>query len=294
MKITKTMEHPSISETLAALGVQEKSAGAATGQKSMETHGASKLHSDSPVDGKRIASVYPATAETYEQVMQTAAAAFLRWRAVPAPARGEIVRQIGQQLREYKEFLGRLVSYEMGKIRAEGLRRSSGDDRCLRFAAGFRDNFVGSRCFRRPGHRMNEQWHPWASIGMITAFNFPVAVWSWNAPIAAVCGDPVVWKPACPTSTLTPVAVQHIANRVMGLISHRYARRDFQSCHRFREAAIGDRMLGDRRLALISFTGSTQIGQHVAEVVARRFGRTILELGGNNAIIRHRGSKPRL
>jgi aldehyde dehydrogenase (NAD+) len=291
LKITKTMEHPSISETLAALGVQEKSAGAATGQKWMETHGASKLHSDSPVDGKRIASVYPATAETYEQVMQTAAAAFLRWRAVPAPARGEIVRQIGQQLREYKEFLGRLVSYEMGKSLQEGGGEVQEMIDIADFALGQSRQLYGSTMHsERPGHRMYDQYHPLGIVGVITAFNFPVAVWAWNALIAAVCGDVVVWKPASKVP-LTAIAVQHIIGKVLhqndlpeGIFNLVIGS----------GSVIGDRMLNDRRIALLSLTGSTRVGRHAAAVVAGRLGKTILELGGNNAVILTENAELRL
>ena len=207
------MKHPSISETLAALGVQEENAGTATGVKWLDTRGAGKLHSDSPADGKRIASVYPATAEAYEQVMQTAAAAFLRWRAVPAPGRGEIVRQIGQQLREYKVPLGRLVSYEMGKSLQEGWGEVQEMIDIADFALGQSRQLYGSTMHsERPGHRMYDQYHPLGIVGVITAFNFPVAVWAWNALIAAVCGDIVVWKPASKVP-LTAIAVQHIIGK---------------------------------------------------------------------------------
>ena len=191
------------------------------------------------------------------------------------------MRDLGQALRELKEPLGDLVSLEMGKIRAEGHGEVQEMIDICDFATGLSRQLYGlTIASERPGHRMMEQWHPLGPIGVITAFNFPVAVWSWNAAIAAVCGDTVVWKPAEPTP-LCAIAVQHIANRVMA---------DHGVTGVFTLAvghgrSVGEAMLNDRRLPLISFTGSTAVGRRVAEVVAGRFGRSILELGGNNAII---------
>ncbi|MBI5579006.1 MAG: aldehyde dehydrogenase family protein [Deltaproteobacteria bacterium] len=276
------MKRPSISETLAALGVQEENAGTATGLKWLEACGAGKLHSDSPVDGKRIAAVCPATAEAYEQVMQTATAAFLRWRAVPAPRRGEIVRQIGHQLREYKGPLGRLVSYEMGKSLQEGWGEVQEMIDIADFALGQSRQLYGYTMHsERPGHRMYDQYHPLGVVGVITAFNFPVAVWAWNALIAAVCGDVVVWKPASKVP-LTAIAVQRIIGNVLrqnGLPEGIF------NLVIGNGSVIGDRMLNDRRIALLSLTGSTRVGRHAAAVVAGRMGKALLELGGNNAII---------
>ena len=207
--------------------------------------------------------------------------AFSTWREVPAPKRGEIVRDLGEALRAMKEPLGDLVALEMGKIRAEGHGEVQEMIDICDFATGLSRQLYGlTIASERPGHRMMEQWHPLGPVGVITAFNFPVAVWSWNAAIAAVCGDTVIWKPAEPTP-LTAVAVQHIANRVMA---------DHGLTGIFTLAVgsgrtIGEAMLHDERLPLISFTGSTAIGRHVAQTVAGRFGRTILELGGNNAIL---------
>jgi aldehyde dehydrogenase (NAD+) len=245
-----------------------------------DPHGAA-LVSTNPATGEPIARVVLATAHAYEQVVGDAVAAFESFRMQPAPRRGALVRDLGNALRELKEPLGDLVSLEMGKIRAEGHGEVQEMIDICDFATGLSRQLYGlTMASERPAHRMMEQWHPLGAIGVITAFNFPVAVWSWNAAIAAVCGDPVVWKPAEPTP-LCAVAVQHIANRVMA---------DYGLSGVFTLVVgpgreIGERMLNDRRLPLVSFTGSTAVGQHVASTVASRFGRTILELGGNNAII---------
>jgi aldehyde dehydrogenase (NAD+) len=241
----------------------------------------SQIVSHNPSTGDPIAKVVQSGTESYERVISEAQTAFETWRMLPAPKRGEVVRDLGSALREKKELLGDLVSLEMGKIRAEGHGEVQEMIDVCDFAVGLSRQLYGlTMASERPAHRMMEQWHPLGIVGVITAFNFPVSVWSWNSAIAAVCGDPIVWKPAGPTP-LCAIAVQHIANRVMAdhklkgifnlIIGH--------------GNSIGDRLLHDTRLSLISFTGSTRIGQHVAEVVARRFGRSILELGGNNAII---------
>lgn len=234
-----------------------------------------------PATGDSIAKVIQASPEAFERVMVEAAYTFKTWRMTPAPKRGEIVRDLGNALREMKEPLGDLVSLEMGKIRAEGHGEVQEMIDVCDFAVGLSRQLYGlTLASERPAHRMMEQWFPLGVIGVITAFNFPVAVWSWNSAIAAVCGDPVVWKPAGSTP-LCAIAVQHIANHVMA--DHNL--RGIFNLVVGPGSSVGDRMLSDHRLALISFTGSTLIGQHVAEAVARRFGRTILELGGNNAII---------
>ncbi|MCL4811429.1 MAG: aldehyde dehydrogenase family protein [Vicinamibacteraceae bacterium] len=234
-----------------------------------------------PTTGSPIASVLQASPECYQQVMGAASAAFLTWRETPAPKRGEVVRDLGNALREMKEPLGDLVSLEMGKIRAEGHGEVQEMIDICDFAVGLSRQLYGlTMASERPAHRMMEQWHPLGVVGLITSFNFPVAVWAWNTAIAAVCGDPVVWKPSGYTP-LCGIAVQHIANRVA-------ADHGLKGVFTLAIGAgrhVGELMLTDHRLPLISFTGSTSVGQHVAEVVARRFGRTILELGGNNAII---------
>ncbi len=240
-----------------------------------------ELISCCPATGDPIAKIIATSSESHDCIMAQAVSEFETWRMVPAPKRGEVVRDLGNALREMKEPLGDLVSLEMGKIRTEGHGEVQEMIDICDFAVGLSRQLYGlTLASERPAHRIMEQWHPLGVVGVITAFNFPVAVWSWNSAIAAVCGDPVVWKPA-ETASLCAVAVQHIANRVMA---------DHSLSGIFNLVigpgnSTGERMLNDRRLALVSFTGSTPVGRHVAETVASRFGRTILELGGNNAII---------
>ena len=274
-----TLTVPSL---LSKLHISDVNAGACVGPDDWITDPAGKvLVSQNPTTGETIAKVAQATAATYERVVSEATTAFHAWRMVPAPKRGEVVRDLGQALREVKEPLGDLVSLEMGKIKAEGHGEVQEMIDICDFAVGLSRQLYGlTMASERPAHRMMEQWHPLGPVGVVTAFNFPVAVWAWNTAIAAVCGDPVVWKPASPVP-LCAVAVQHVANRVMA--DHGLKGIFTLLIGPGRE--VGERMLGDRRIPLVSFTGSTQVGEHVAEVVARRFGRTILELGGNNAII---------
>ncbi len=264
------------------LSIQPVNPGACTGPDGwIRDEAGQRLTSFNPTTGKPIAEVVLASPDTYEQVAAAAELAFRKWREVPGPKRGEVVRDLGEALRRLKEPLGDLVSLEMGKIRAEGHGEVQEMIDICDFAVGLSRQLYGlTIASERPGHRMMEQWHPLGPIGVITAFNFPVAVWSWNAALAAVCGDTVVWKPAEPVP-LTAIAVQHIANQVMA---------DHGLTGIFTLVAgagrtVGEAMLNDRRLPLISFTGSTAVGRHVAATVAGRFGRTILELGGNNAII---------
>jgi L-aminoadipate-semialdehyde dehydrogenase len=244
----------------------------------------SKLVSYNPATGQPIATIVQASPATYDRVMQRAVDGFRRWRTVPAPRRGELVRQLGQALRELKEPLGELVSLEMGKIKVEGWGEVQEMIDICDFAVGLSRQLYGVTTHsERPGHRMYEQWHPLGPVGIITAFNFPTAVWSWNAAIATVCGDTTVWKPAS-TVPLCAIAVQHVTNRVCA---------DFGVGGRDgifnlvigSGATIGEQMIGDGRLPLISFTGSVAMGRRAAEAIARRLGRSILELGGNNAII---------
>ena len=239
------------------------------------------LVSINPATGEPIASVQMASDSDYDRIVDAAATSFRTWRERPAPKRGDLIRDLGEALREVKEPLGDLVTLEMGKIRAEGHGEVQEMIDICDFAVGLSRQLYGlTLASERPGHRMMEQWHPLGPVGVISAFNFPVAVWSWNAALAVVCGDPVVWKPAEATP-LTAIAVQHIANRVMadhgvdGVFNLLVGT----------GSGVGERMTVDRRLPLISFTGSTAVGRRVAEVVAKRFGRTILELGGNNAIV---------
>jgi aldehyde dehydrogenase (NAD+) len=243
--------------------------------------GTTVIRPTNPATGQSLPGVRTATIEEYDRVVDRACEAFRSWRMVPPPRRGEVVRQIGLALRAQKADLGLLVTLETGKIRSEGEGEVQEMIDMCDFAVGLSRQLYGlTIASERPRHRMLEQWHPLGPLGIITAFNFPVAVWAWNAVIAAVCGDTMIWKPS-PRTPLTAVAVQHIVDRV--------ARANdcpgvFQLCVGGADD-IGERMLHDRRLPLISATGSCRLGRRVAEVVGRRLGRTILELGGNNAII---------
>lgn len=277
--MASTVTAPSL---LAKLQLKDVSPGACSGPDRWITDPKGQaLVSHNPTTGAPIATVVQATADSYERVVADAHAAFESFRMLPAPKRGEIVRDLGNALRALKEPLGDLVSLEMGKIRAEGHGEVQEMIDICDFATGLSRQLYGlTMASERPAHRMMEQWHPLGVVGIITAFNFPVAVWSWNTALAAVCGDPVVWKPAGPTP-LCAVAVQHIANSVAA----DYGVHGIFNLVIGPGRSVGERMLNDRRLPLISFTGSTQVGEHVAQAVAKRFGRTILELGGNNAII---------
>ncbi len=267
---------------LEKLKIKDVNSGACSGPDAWhEDPGGEELLCYNPARAEVIARVIQATEKTYEQVIQQAAESFLTWRMMPAPRRGLVVRDLGQALRELKEPLGELVTLEMGKIRAEGLGEVQEMIDICDFALGLSRQLYGLTIHsERPAHRMYEQWHPLGAVGVITAFNFPVAVWSWNAAIAAVCGDTIVWKPSSETP-LTAIAVQHICNSVMA----DHGLRGVFNLVIGRGSMVGERMINDRRLPLVSFTGSTEMGRRVAEAVARRFGRTILELGGNNAII---------
>lgn len=240
-----------------------------------------EMVSFNPSTGKEIAKIFQATERMYEQVVSQAADSFQIWRMTPAPKRGLVIRDLGNALREVKEPLGELVSLEMGKIKVEGVGEVQEMIDICDFAVGLSRQLYGlTMQSERPAHRMYEQWHPLGPVGVITAFNFPVAVWSWNAAIAAVCGDTVVWKPSSDTP-LTAIAVQHIANKVMA----DYGIKGIFNLVIGRGAVVGEKMINDKRLPLISFTGSTLMGRRVSKAVARRFGRSILELGGNNAVI---------
>jgi aldehyde dehydrogenase (NAD+) len=267
---------------LQKLNIQSVNAGASTGVDGwlMDKNG-KELISYNPTTGEALATVIQATPEAYEKVASAAQTAFLNWRQLPAPKRGEVVRDLGNALREFKEPLGDLVTVEMGKIRAEGHGEVQEMIDICDFAMGQSRMLYGlSMHSERPSHRMYEQWHPLGIVGLVTAFNFPVAVWSWNSTLAGICGDTVIWKPSSYTP-LTAIAVTHIANKVMA---------DYGLSGIFNLAIgsgrdVGELLLNDKRVPLISFTGSTKVGEHVSETVARRFGKTILELGGNNAII---------
>ena len=267
-------------EILERLEIEPVNSGACDGDWIANPSGG-ELASLNPADGSEIARVRMAGREDYGRVAQRAAEAFVQWRMIPAPQRGEIVRELADELRHAKADLGALVTLEMGKIRAEGQGEVQEMIDVADFAVGLSRQLYGLTMHsERPGHRMYEQWHPLGVVGVISAFNFPVAVWAWNAMIAAVCGDCVLWKPSSDTP-LTAIAVQKISNRV-------FARHGLKGVFNLvigRGDPVGEAMLHDARVPLISFTGSTQVGRRVAETVAHRLGRTILELGGNNGII---------
>ena len=234
-----------------------------------------------PATGHPIAAVLSASRDEYEHVVQTASTTFQIWRGMPAPQRGEIVRQVGEALRQHKSDLGLLVTLETGKIRSEGLGEVQEMIDMCDYAVGLSRQLFGlTMPSERPQHRMFEQWHPLGPVGIITAFNFPVAVWAWNACLAAVCGDTCVWKPSSQTP-LTAIAVQNIVNRVL---DQHDLRGVFTLCIGS-GATVGQAMAEDRRLPLISATGSCTMGRRLAQTVAGRLGRSLLELGGNNALI---------
>ncbi|MGD0132237.1 MAG: aldehyde dehydrogenase family protein [Bryobacteraceae bacterium] len=243
--------------------------------------GGSTIASMNPADGSELAQVRLASAEDYERTVAKSIDVFQRWRMFPAPKRGQIVREIGDELRRHKDDLGTLVTLEMGKILAEGKGEVQEMIDIADFAVGLSRQLYGlTIASERPEHRMLEQWQPLGVVGVISAFNFPVAVWSWNALIAAVCGDCVIWKPSLKTP-LTAVAVQNICDRVL-------SRHGWSGVFQLiigDDATIGKRLVEDARVPLISATGSTRMGRIVAETVARRLGRTLLELGGNNGVI---------
>jgi len=268
-------------EFLKKLGIEGTNAGTSTGQEFLGSGAKEKLASYTPIDNSQIADVTVTTREEYEQVVETAQKAFNEWRMTPAPRRGEIVRQIGVELREHKEYLGRLVTYEMGKIYQEGLGEVQEMIDICDFAVGQSRMLYGKTMqSERPRHRMYEQWHPLGITGIISAFNFPVAVYSWNAMIAAVAGNVMIWK----GSEKTPLCSIAVQNIIAGVLK----RNDLPEG--IFNLVTGDRKVGewmssDERIPLISATGSIGMGKEVARTVAGRLGKTILELGGNNAII---------
>ena len=271
-------------EFLKTLGIHKENRGVSTGLNWLGGGAGPILESISPVDGGVIAGVFTATEADYDQAVQTAQRAFVKWRRVPAPRRGDIVRQIGNGFRAYKEPLGALVSYEMGKSLQEGLGEVQEMIDICDFAVGQSRQLYGfTMPSERPEHRMYDQYHPLGVVGIVTAFNFPVAVWSWNAMLAAVCGDTCLWKPSSKTP-LTAIAVQQILADVLQKNADLVPEGLFTLVVGSGRS-VGQRLLEDPRVPLVSITGSTGVGRHAAQVVAGRFGRTILELGGNNAII---------
>jgi len=271
-----------VKQILDALGIESVNSGATTGGSKgwLETKG-KELVSYSPINGKPIASVLMAEKKDYEAVMAKAQAAFKTFRMMPAPRRGQMVRKIGNALRENKKALGALIALEVGKIQAEGEGEVQEMIDIADFAMGLSRQLYGLTMHsERPEHRMYEQWHPLGIVGLITAFNFPVAPWSWNSLIACVCGDAIVFKPSS-KSPLTSIAIQNI----LGPVVDKYGAQGIFNMVIGSREDVGEPMLHDPRIPLISATGSTAMGKHVGKVVGGRLGRTLLELGGNNAII---------
>ncbi len=269
-----------IKKVLSNLGIDTTNQGSSTGKNWLNSSG-EEISSFSPVDGELLAKVVSADAATYEEVISQASEAFKSWTQVPAPKRGEIVRQIGEELRLHKEDLGSLVSYEMGKSYQEGLGEVQEMIDICDFAVGLSRQLYGLTMHsERPGHRMYEQYHPLGIVGIISAFNFPVAVWAWNTMLAWVCGDVCVWKPSEKTP-ITAVACQNIIQKVF----ERNSLPEGISGLLIGDYKIGELMTADKRVPLVSATGSIRMGKKVGEAVGKRLGRALLELGGNNAII---------
>ncbi len=274
-----TATDSSVSELLTSLGIDDDNSGAFCGRW-LDTQG-TKVESINPTTGEVLATVRSATADDYETVAAATAEAFAEWRTWPAPKRGEVVRQLGDALRQKKEALGRLVTLEMGKILSEGLGEVQEMIDMVDLAVGMSRQLYGlSMHSERDEHRMYEQWHPLGPVGIVTAFNFPVAVWAWNATVAAVCGDSMIWKPSSKTP-LCGLALSKIAQEVL----------EANDAPPIFNLVIGDRkevgqhLVADSRVPLISATGSVSMGRGVGQVVAQRLGRSLLELGGNNGII---------
>ena len=269
-------------DILKELMIQKENYGSCIGGEGwLETKNLGEFKSINPSNGELIASVYKCSDQDYEKVVKYSSEAFKEWRKVPAPVRGQLIFEMGNKLREHKDALGSLVSLEMGKIKAEGDGEVQEMIDIADFAVGLSRQLYGLTMHsERPDHRMYEQWHPIGNVGIISAFNFPVAVWAWNSFIAAICGNISIWKPSEKTP-LTAIAVQNICNQVLkennlkGIFNLIVGTGD----------EIGKRLVNDNRIPLISATGSTRMGKTVAQDVAKRLGKTILELGGNNAII---------
>ncbi|MCF8713794.1 aldehyde dehydrogenase family protein [Joostella atrarenae] len=277
--MTNNIKESKISEALKELGVESNSLGTSTGNEWFAS--GEELISTSPVDGAVIGKVKQTTAEDYEKVIKTAEGAFKEWRKVTAPQRGEIVRQFGLELRTHKNALGKLVSYEMGKSYQEGLGEVQEMIDICDFAVGLSRQLHGLTMHsERPGHRMYEQYHPLGIVGIISAFNFPVAVWAWNTALAWVCGDVCVWKPSEKTP-LTSVACQ----KLIGNVIKANNLPEGISCLITGDYKVGELLTNDKRIPLVSATGSIRMGKIVAQAVAARLGKSLLELGGNNAII---------
>jgi aldehyde dehydrogenase (NAD+) len=269
-------------EFLKKLGIKKKNLGASTGRKWYGSEKNEELKIYSPINGKYIASVYQANEKDYDKVVAKSHQAFLEWRKVPAPKRGEVVRAIGNQLRVYKDALGKLVTYEMGKSLQEGWGEVQEMIDICDFAVGQSRQLYGFTMHsERENHRMYDQYHPLGIVATISAFNFPVAVWSWNAMIATICGDTNLWKPSSKTP-LTAIAVQNI---LADVIKEYKLPEGLFSLVVGRGSTVGEKLVNDKKIPLVSITGSSRVGQQAAGKIASRFGKYILELGGNNAII---------
>ena len=269
------------SKLLSILGLKDTNQGSSTGYNFLNSSG--KITDVfSPVDGNKISSIVETDEDTYEKIIEAASTAFVSWRKVPVPKRGEIVRQIGNELRENKDSLGQLVSYEMGKSLQEGLGEVQEMIDICDFSVGLSRQLYGLTMHsERTNHRMYEQWHPLGIVGIISAFNFPVAVWSWNAMIAIVCGNVCIWKPSEKTP-LSAIATQNIISKVLKENKIEGVLNLVLDCQ---NQLVGKKIASDSRVSLVSATGSTRMGKSVAEVVGKRLGKTLLELGGNNAMI---------
>jgi len=269
-----------IAELFSRLDLSETSPAAALGNGQWRP-GSGHFADENPASGQVLARIGRAAPSDYEAVLAAAAAAFQRWREVPAPQRGMFVRALAEALRHNREDLGTLIALEVGKIRAEGIGEIQEMIDIADFAVGLSRQLYGLTLpSERPAHRMMEQWHPLGTVGCVTAFNFPAAVWSWNAFLAAVCGDTVVWKPS-PKAPLTAIAIQRMVDRVAA----QYGAEGVFTLLLSDDAAIGTALAADARIALLSFTGSSAVGRRVAQAVAGRFGRCLLECSGNNAVI---------
>ena len=267
---------------LKELGIEEINSGACAGPDDWaDIEGRNLMDVVSPIDGSIIARVALASEKDYNHVVEAARENFLKWRSIPAPQRGTIVREVGNEVRRLKEPLGKLMTLEMGKIVQEGMGEVQEAIDIADFAVGLSRQLYGlTMQSERSLHRMYEQWHPLGVVGIITAFNFPIAVWSWNSMVASVCGDTMVWKPSSKTP-LCAIAVQHVVNRIMKAHGHN----GVFTLVVGNGSTIGERLINDARIALISSTGSTGMGRRVAEATSKRLARSILELGGNNSII---------
>ena len=269
-----------INEFLQKFDLESYHHGASSGNRWFETKGKS-LTSSSPVDGQKLGKIRMADQESYQKVVECSQKAFIEWRKIPAPKRGEIIRQVGNQLREFKERLGILVSYEMGKSLQEGHGEVQEMIDICDFATGLSRQLYGlTMNSERPDHRMYEQYHPLGITGIITAFNFPVAVWAWNSMISWVCGNVCIWKP----SEKTPIT-SIVCHKIISEVFRKNNIPDGVNCLLIGGAEIGELMTSDRRIALISATGSVAMGKKVGQAVSARLGKTILELGGNNGVI---------